>query len=130
MTVRSALRNSLDGDPAAPWTFTRLLTKLTLDYIYTPELADKAKQENNIPGSSMYTCSRVISPESEKVENPVEAYTYLFPDSPQKMPYGNYSFISSWKELSDHYPVFMEFNAPTKPAGTPEARRETTRAWP
>ncbi len=105
---------SLIDDPAAPWTFTHVYTKLTLDYIYTPE--------KTIPGSS--TC-RVINPELEEANR-----EYILSGSQPEAPY---SFLGSWKELSDHYPVFMQFDPPTEPSGNPDNKQKSLnvlKIWP
>ena len=109
------------NDLAQPWTFTRLPSKLTLDYIFTP---DPGAVGSHVPGQA--GC-KVIHPELE-----TNGGILLIPDDPQKRVL--YSFIGSWDEISDHYPVFMQFEPLVEPLGaTDEARRKRAGAeqiWP
>lgn len=107
------------ADPAAPWTFTRIPTRLTLDYIFTP---GGVVGKSNVPGKA--NC-KVIHPELEK-DGPND----LIDDAVPKIPY---SFFGSWDQLSDHYPVFMEFEPPTVPGGNAANKRaflNVIQEWP
>lgn len=79
------------------------------DYIFKADAAIP----NIIPGD---TNCHVIHPELEKDVNGI----HLIANNPSNK---EYSFIGSWKELSDHYPVFMEFDAPAEPTGDENAKR-------
>ena len=111
--------NCLQSDLFWSWTFTRIPSKQTLDYIFTPQLPAK---NDKIPGS--FDC-KVIHPELEKDNNEfivknVDSLTY-------------YSFISSWNELSDHYPVFMQFGPLRVPGGNVHNKRKelgVVQEWP
>jgi endonuclease/exonuclease/phosphatase family metal-dependent hydrolase len=111
------------NDLPQPWAFTRLPSKLTLDYIFAPD-SNAALQTNHVPGQA--GC-RVLHPELETIGgNP------LIPDDTKKNL--KYSFFGSWTEISDHYPVFMKFEELTEPqGGTPDARRKSVdvkKIWP
>ena len=111
--------NWLVYDHVFSWTFTRIASKKTLDYIFTPKLANVG---DNTPGS--LRC-RVIHPELEKVND-----EYIIKNANPLTPY---RFIGSWKELSDHYPVFMQFEPPSDPVGTVDEKREklgVVQTWP
>lgn len=102
---------------AAPWTFTRVLSKRTLDYIFKATAL-----ASDVPGD--LNC-KVIHPELESVGG-----SHLINDHSSNQAY---SFIGSWKELSDHYPVFMKFDHPTEPAGNEAAKRialGVNQLWP
>ncbi len=106
-------------DPVLSWTFTRIASKKTLDYIFTPELAIMG---DNTPGS--FRC-RVIHPELEK-----DNREFIIENANSLTPY---RFIGTWEELSDHYPVFMQFKPPRDPGGTVDEKRKNLgvkRMWP
>ena len=95
--------------PPSPWTFTRIPSKKTLDYIFSPE---SAQSDTHVPGSRY--CD-VINPELW-----VERDELLIPDKLFPLPY---SFISDWTEVSDHFPVFMKFEEPRNPQGDLQTKR-------
>ncbi len=118
-TCRCLNSNWLSYNSGFSWTFTRIASKKTLDYIFTPELAIVG---DNTPGS--LRC-RVIHPELEKDKD-----DFIIKDANFWTPY---RFIGSWKELSDHYPVFMQFEPPSDPGGTVAEKREklgVKQTWP
>ena len=75
------------------WHFTMPNSKNSRDYIW--------RVGNKNPGQ---TGCRVINPELHK-----RGSTYTFPDTTTRM-----KAFSSWKEVSDHYPVYARFFDPTK----------------
>ena len=107
--------------PPSPWTFTRIPSKKTLDYIFSPE---SARSNTHVPG---FQYCDVIHPELW-----VENKQLLIPDKILTFQ-PSYSFISDWMEVSDHFPVFMKFEAPRNPTGDLKSKRFTlgvVQVWP
>jgi endonuclease/exonuclease/phosphatase family metal-dependent hydrolase len=73
------------------WSFTAVDSKKVLDYIWNVE-----NEYPGVPGC------KVLNPELMKIDQPPK---YLIESDDNKV----MKYFGRWKEISDHYPVFMTF---------------------